>query len=246
VLVSIESEEGAENQTHNLTEAAVRKVLKNKASVISGIDRKMLGGDSRAKLDSDEEEGDDEEFEAPPEESEEEAAALAADIPGERINLLEQIVLQGSDFSEYIDRLNHFDGPEIAAAELAPPSPALSLRAALEDPKGPLNRLLDLVNGLTPLKPYPGGENHHLISRPHVPSGGGPLSCAILHFETRSLNMAGYHRKLRSDGTQVSLCWKLVGEAINSVFEGEDYFNASVASFNANPLVLPYDTTAEE
>ncbi|GMI41923.1 hypothetical protein TeGR_g5687, partial [Tetraparma gracilis] len=75
VLVSIESEEGAENQTHNLTEAAVRKVLKNKASVISGIDRKMLGGDSRAKLDSDEEEGDDEEFEAPPE-SEEEAAAV--------------------------------------------------------------------------------------------------------------------------------------------------------------------------
>jgi hypothetical protein len=61
VLVSIESEEGAENQTHNLTEAAVRKVLKNKASVISRIDRKMLGGDSRAKLDSDEEEGDDEE-----------------------------------------------------------------------------------------------------------------------------------------------------------------------------------------
>jgi clathrin heavy chain len=63
-------------------------------------------------------------------------AFLAADIPGELINLLERIVLQGSDFSEnrnlqnlliltaiqaapqkvseYIDRLDHFDGPEIA------------------------------------------------------------------------------------------------------------------------------------
>jgi len=63
-------------------------------------------------------------------------AFLAADIPGELIQLLERIVLQGSDFSEnpnlqnlliltavkaapdrvmdYIDRLDHFDGPEIA------------------------------------------------------------------------------------------------------------------------------------
>ena len=64
-------------------------------------------------------------------------AFLSANIPGELIQLLERIVLQGSDFSEnpnlqnlliltavkaapekvtdYIDRLDHFDGPEIAA-----------------------------------------------------------------------------------------------------------------------------------
>ena len=63
-------------------------------------------------------------------------AFLAADLPGELITLLERIVLQGSEFSEnrnlqnlliltairadpskvmdYIDRLDHFDGPEIA------------------------------------------------------------------------------------------------------------------------------------
>lgn len=63
-------------------------------------------------------------------------AFLAAELPGELINLLERIVLQGSEFSEnrnlqnlliltairaepskvmeYIDRLDHFDGPEIA------------------------------------------------------------------------------------------------------------------------------------
>jgi clathrin heavy chain len=63
-------------------------------------------------------------------------AFLAADLPGELIILLERIVLQGSEFSEnrnlqnlliltairadaskvmdYVDRLDHFDGPEIA------------------------------------------------------------------------------------------------------------------------------------
>ncbi|GMH86760.1 hypothetical protein TL16_g10645, partial [Triparma laevis f. inornata] len=63
-------------------------------------------------------------------------AFLAAELPGELINLLERIVLQGSEFSEnsnlqnlliltairaeptkvaeYIDRLDHFDGPAIA------------------------------------------------------------------------------------------------------------------------------------
>ena len=63
-------------------------------------------------------------------------AFLTADLPGELINLLERIVLQGSEFNEnknlqnlliltairaepakvmeYIDRLDHFDGPEIA------------------------------------------------------------------------------------------------------------------------------------
>ncbi|GMH53196.1 hypothetical protein TrRE_jg3428, partial [Triparma retinervis] len=63
-------------------------------------------------------------------------AFLAADLPGELITLLERIVLQGSEFSEnrnlqnlliltairadaskvmdYIDRLDQFDGPEIA------------------------------------------------------------------------------------------------------------------------------------